>query len=72
MKIEIEIPESWKNSKFPMVCITADNFYYSTDLTFHGIQSQFGEDDKDKEAILESECDKISRSIINLINNKLI
>ena len=73
MKIEIEIPDAWINSDQPVIDIRGENFIYSSlQENIYGIQSQFSQEDNDKNEMLSDSCDKIVKEIRFLIKNKLV
>lgn len=73
MRIEIEIPDAWINSDQPVIDIKGENFIYSSlQENIYGIQSQFSQEDNDKNEMLRDSCDKIVKEIRFLIKNKLI
>lgn len=70
MKIEIEIPDYFRDSCYPLVNINSEDFYYTNDKVYYGFQHNLQDENEAKK--LESKLQKITEVVHEMINEDLI
>lgn len=73
MKIIIEIPEVSISGKNSLIYIQGNSFQYSRPCDkYHGLQSGFSQDGKEKHDRLMFHCDNIAKEVVEMIEEELI